>query len=78
MDPADFKAFFLSLSDEQQLELAHRAGTTVGNIRAHWMHARKVPRKMDALYAACLHLGARFSKEQLVVFFYARSGAAAA
>jgi hypothetical protein len=72
-EPADFKAFFLSLSESDRDRLAVMSGTTVGNVRAHWMHARRVPRSaaaMDKLFEACKSLGAGFSKAQLLAFFY--------
>jgi hypothetical protein len=76
MDPAaDFKTFFLGLTESDQIRLAQLAGTTVGHIRSHWVSARKVPRKMDELHVACQALGAQFSKEQLVLFFYAKRAA---
>ena len=71
--PADFKGFFLALSPEQQACLAEQAGTTLSNIRAHWIHARRVPKGragVNRLHEACARLGAGFTKQQLLAFFY--------
>lgn len=78
MDAANFRTFFLSLTPEQQQSLADRAGTKVSNIRAHWVHARRVPKGkngINRLHAACAEFGATFSKQELLEFFYAERAA---
>ena len=76
--PADFRAFFLALSEADQVLLAQRAGTRLSNIRAHWIHARRVPKGrqgVNRLHEACVAAGATFSKQQLLSFFYAERAA---
>ena len=72
MTPADFRTFYLSLPAAEREAFALDAGSTVGNIEAHWVSARKVPRKqaIDRLHSACAKRGAGFSKQELVAFFY--------
>ena len=72
--PVDFRAFFLGLSEIEQARLAERAGTKLSNIRAHWIHARRVPKGrmgVNRLHEACIAAGATFTKQQLLAFFYA-------
>ena len=55
-----------------------RAGTKLSNIRAHWVHARRIPKGKDGinrLHDACLESGATFTKQQLLAFFYAERAA---
>jgi hypothetical protein len=76
--PADFKAFFLSLSADEQRRLAKGAGTKLGNIRAHRIHARRIPKSREAmnrLHEACTAAGAKFTKQELLAFFYAEKAA---
>ncbi len=72
MTPANFRTFYLALAPAEREAFAREVGSTVGNIEAHWVSARKVPRKqaIDRLHAACAKRGADFSKQALVAFFY--------
>jgi hypothetical protein len=73
MDSAEFRKFVLGLDDRQQRRLASLAGTTISNLRSHWIHARRIPKGrhgINRLHEACLELGAKFSKQQLLAFFY--------
>lgn len=70
---ADFRGFVLGLNDKDQQRLADLAGTTPSNLLLHWIHARRIPKGKDGmnrLYAACVELGAQFTKSQLLAFFY--------
>jgi hypothetical protein len=70
---ADFRTFYLALSATDREAFAAEAGSTVKNIAAHWVSARRVPKSradMEQLYKACVKFGAAFSKEQLLAFFY--------
>lgn len=74
-DRADFRAFFLGLPQDKREELAARAAYKANYIRIHLTAPagrRKVPTKpgMDRLFAACQSLGATFTKDQLVAWFY--------
>lgn len=74
-DRADFRAFFLGLSQEDREALATRAEYRPQYIRIHLAAPagrRKVPKKdgMDRLFAACQERGATFTKAALVAWFY--------
>ncbi len=77
MTPADFRNFYLSLPPPDREAFAEDAGSTTGNIEAHWVSARKVPRKqaLDRLHQACAKRGATFSKQELIAFFYQEAAA---
>jgi hypothetical protein len=70
--PSDFKALYRSLTKEQRVKFAEEAGTTTRYIDTHLVDARKIPgpKLMERLYVACVQSGARFSKADLVSFFY--------
>lgn len=67
-----FKSFFQGLTEDRQADFARVAGTTVGYINTHLIHARKRPRErlMQGLVAACEALGAPFGRAHLVTFFF--------
>jgi 5-methylcytosine-specific restriction endonuclease McrA len=70
--PNSFKTFFRSLNKEQQEAFAEEAKTTTGNIRAHLIYARRLPRResIENLWAACRKFGATFEKHELLAFFF--------
>jgi len=74
---ADFKSFYRSLATEDKAKFAACAGTSKEYIEVHLVYARRMPRKdkMDALHAACLKFGAKFTKQALIAFFYEEQAA---
>ena len=70
MADSDFKQFFLALNDQRRERVAKNAGTTVGYLMAHVIHARKRPKDdlFEGLVRACrIHRGP--SEEDLLRFF---------
>jgi len=41
----NFKKFWIELTDVEKEDYANRVGTTAQHISAHWVSARKVPRR---------------------------------
>lgn len=78
MAEPDFKQFFLGLNDRQRERFAKDAGTTVGYLMAHGIHARKRPKQelFAGLVKACAkHDGP--SEGDLLKFFYSNRASAA-
>jgi hypothetical protein len=71
----DFEAYFMALDAEAREAFAARADTTVVYIRDHLLAGRRMPRRrmIDSLAEALEDRGAGITREELVLFFHARS-----
>lgn len=77
MAKQDFKGFFLALDESDRARFAKAAGTTVGYLMAHVIHARKRPKQdlfMGLVKACRLHDGP--PEEQMLKFFYSGNASA--
>jgi hypothetical protein len=70
--PQDLRTFYRGLPSALKRKFAEEAGTTTSYMEAHLVYARKLPRKdtFDRLWKACDAFGAKFSREDLLTFFY--------
>lgn len=70
----DFKSWFLSLDDAEREGFALRAQTSVGYIKTHVIHRRKMPRRRT-IEALALASNGAFGESDLITFLYARDAA---